>query len=216
MSDRNTPPSQIGGCGCGASKARAFLKEESGAATVDFVAVVGPLVIIFLLVLDLSISYVLGQSLTKAAHMGARIAAVSDPAVADLPAVNEVAPGGEIGLPCSDKSAPCKVPSPSAWSCVGGAAGCDDAAFTRIVAEVQGWSGVVNRENVTVRYEYVELGRAGGPLSPAITVQIANVPSPIGFLSNVRAAFRLDGADLSVLPSARAVVIAEDLNAGPS
>src|SRR5262249_46549253 len=121
----------------------------------------------------------------KAVQLGARLAVVSTPAVSatttvtcppsasTLPPTNCLASGYAYGQSCS-------VGACTAFTnltCTGGtSAACNATNFNTIVARMNGMLSSIQASNVTMSYNYVSLGYAGGPIVPSVTVTLSGVP----------------------------------------
>lgn len=184
------------------------IKNEDGAATVEFVAVSFALLILVFFVVELTLLFFFSLSAQKAAQVGARLAIVSNPAAVGVPVTNTRTAGGVFGVSCSDASSPCI--NFGTLTCSGGDASCDVAAFNRILTGIQRFLGDAQAEDITISYTYVGLGFAGGPSTPSITVTIANVDYTTGIIGAIVGT----GGAFSALPAVSATLTGEDLNQG--
>lgn len=183
---------------------RRYCRHEGGAGLIDFVTVSILFLSLVFFVVEMTLMYFFIQSSQKAAHIGARLAIVSDPVVAGLPTSNWLAAGGLFGTSCSDASSPCT--GFSRLTCTGG--GCQATPFNRILGRMQNFLGGLEAEHVTFSYSYEGLGYAGGPVIPAVTVRIDGVPHQTGVLGTLIGS---TGA-LGTLPAVSVTLTGEDLS----
>jgi hypothetical protein len=184
---------------------------ERGAATVEFVVVFPVFLILFFLAIEVGSAFFWWKTAEKATQLGARLAIVRDVAATGLPARNAKRTGALFGLACAAASNPCDFDNQSTWICNAGGAGCNSAAFQNIMSEMRRIFGqAISDGNLTVTYNYVGLGYAGGPFVPSVTVTLSGVPFGmfIGFLSGLAGA----GNSLLVLPDISATLTGEDLS----
>lgn len=155
-------------------------RREGGNATVEFALVAGLFLILLLGVIDFTRALWAWNRLTQATRIGARYAAVSDPAALNVRGFDGTAlvPAGEA-VPAA-----ALVPNPTV--CVVGGCGAsvaaadaallDAAAFARIAARMRGVDRRLTAANVIVEYRHVGLGLAGNPagpdLDPLVTVRL--------------------------------------------
>lgn len=186
---------------------RRLFSDERGTTVMEF-AVIAPLFFaLFLAIMDLSVGFFWIKSAEKASQLGVRLAVVRTPAALGLPLTNaRIEPDGVFGAPCRDGH----CAGFGTVECTG--AGCDGAAFDDIFGRMQRLFGALEPEHVTIRYEDIGLGFAGGPVVPAVTVELRGVPWPLGFLGAVFALLNGDGGGLTTLPTIRATLTGEDLN----
>lgn len=185
-----------------------FYSDNSGAATIEFVTVAFALFMLIFFVVELTLLLFFSLSAQKAAHMGARLAIVSNPAALAVPASNPKTGGGVFGVACNDASSPCV--DFNTLTCNGGGAGCDPAAFNRILAGVQRFLWQTQPENVTITYTYVGLGFAGGPAVPAVKVTLSGVAYQTGIIGIIIGS----RGPFSSLPAVSVTLTGEDLNQG--
>lgn len=179
-----------------------YSKDNKGLVTTEFAVISFALLMTIFFIVELTLLYFFIQSSQKAAHMGARYAIVSDAAATGLPTVNTLAGGGIFGTPCSEGS--CVSFGP--LTCTEGT--CDAAPFTALVSRMQGFLPGLMPEHVTVSYTYQGLGYAGGPVIPAVTVTISNVPYQTGILGVLMAAGQFN----DILPPVSVTLTGEDLS----
>src|ERR1700686_3989851 len=145
-----------------------WVLDEKASATVEFVAIMPFFVLIAFFILEIGVAMFRIATLEKAVQLGARLAAVSDPAVAGVPALNAKI-AGNYGDQCNTGA--CST-SWSPKACTG--TGCTPAAFDPIWNRMQNIFNVP-KANVTITYSDAGLGFAGGPPIPSVTVTVSGV-----------------------------------------
>lgn len=192
-----------------------FAKAEDGGMTVEFVAIAGFFFTLAFLVMEIALAIFWWQTAELSAQMGARYAAVWDPAVTSLSptATNGMnTTGSFFGQACNiaaGTSDPCT--SFTTASCAGGSGGsCNTVAFNAIVTDMQRVFGALQPSNVTVTYSYVGLGFVGGPIEPAVTVSISGAQFVSGFADLLGALF--GPSPLTTVPSMSVTFVGEDLS----
>ncbi len=185
---------------------RRFIRNDTGSSTVEFVVVSFAILISVFFVLEVTLYLFFSAALNKAAQAGTRTAVVSTPAAPGVPARNARSANGVFGVACSDPSVPC-VPFTDV-SCTGAA--CDPTEFNRIFAHMQGFSGQLQPDNVTISYQWTGLGFAGGPVIPLVTVTVSGVP----FRTGVVGLLLTNAGVLASLPTHAVSMTGEDLNRG--
>ena len=218
-----------------------FVRDETGAALVEFAVVVALFFLIFFALLDFGrLMYTIVQ-IEKASQIAARIASVRGPACGNLPAslTNTPASGTVVqsGTSCDQGTNYCiarsfscgsitrngsDFPSGTIWS----HAPTVDAANTT-VAEIWSRIEVLLPPGTTVdalnfRYDYDQaLGFVGGPYTPIVTVEF-DLPefefvSPLGGLADfARGGTGAVQTGTIPLPDFSVSLPAEDLVNGPS
>lgn len=182
--------------------------DASGTAVTEFVIVAPLFFALFFGILQISLQFFYALEAEKAAELGVRTAVVVTPP----PGLTPVAPPQINNSPTSNWGAPCAPTSdPCAGfataTCVGTACG---GGFSLILARMQAIFPAVQADNVTLTYEYVALGFAGGPTTPAVTVSITGLSWPAGPFSAV--SILLGGTvGSATLPTIRATLTGEDL-----
>jgi hypothetical protein len=144
--------------------------------------------------------------------------------------VSGLAPGSKNGLAANavpGQNCPAACTAFATQTCTGGMGGdCadDPAAFDRIFTRMDAIAGVLQPGNVTIRYEYVGLGFAGGPVIPRVTVtvgRVGNAGTAVSyntFTASVLAALMTlatggdDFPGLTTMPPITATFTGEDLN----
>lgn len=182
--------------------------DTSGTAVTEFVIVAPLFFALFFGILQISLQFFYAIEAEKAAELGVRTAVVVTPptglAPAAPPALNG-SPTSNWGAPCAPTSDPCTGFATA--TCVGTACG---GGFDLILARMQAIFPAVQADNVTLTYEYVALGFAGGPTTPAVTVSITGLSWPAGPFSAV--SLLLGGTvGSATLPTIRATLTGEDL-----
>ncbi len=183
---------------------RRLARDQDGAATVEFVVIFLAFISVMFFVVEVALYMFFIASLEKAAEVGVRAAVVSSPVAPGVPATIEKDPAGIYGRKCS-LGGQC-VPFATA-SCTG--ATCTAGDFNRILNHMKGFNAGITAENVTITYQDVGIGFAGGPTVPMITVAISGVPYQTGIFSLLLGPGGT-GA-LGTLPSRSASMTGEDL-----
>jgi len=147
------------------------------------------------------------KSAEKATQLGARVAVVSDPVTAGVPATNALANGNVLyGTRCTTASTCTDF---GTVSCTG--TGCTNAAaFARVVGRMQNILSIIKPANVAISYKYVSTGYAGGPVVPLVTVTLSGVTFNTGFIS-ILGRLLGPGSALTTIPAISARVTGEDL-----
>lgn len=187
---------------------------ESGSSTVEFVTVMPFFMIIALLVMEVTLALYWWKAAEKAAYIGARAAIVSDPVVTGLPATNALNSSknasATYGAPCNtDPNGPCT--GFTTLTCTAGTTGCSATAFNSVLTAMQSLFGVIKASQVTITYQYIGLGFAGGPVAPLITVKLTGIPFQTGFVGIVGNLIGDKGHPLVTLPDMTSALTSEDL-----
>ena len=189
-----------------------FVKDESAGATVEFIAVMGPFLLLTFFIFEVIIAALWVGTAEKAAQLGARLAVVSNFAVTSLtPSMTNplVDTSHAYGQACP---AACSSPSFATATCVHGTGGvCDAANFTTLVTRMQAISSLVQSQYVTITYSYVGLGFAGGPIIPSVTVTLAGVPYG-AVVTTLLGRFFGGASPLVTLPTITVTLTGEDLS----
>lgn len=193
-----------------------FRRDEDAGASVEYVLIFGPLIGILYFTFEIAIAYHWALSAQKAVEQGARVAAVSAPAVNEI--TNTRITGDEVirrtpaggftaGTPCYLGAC---VPIDTVW-CSGGTrmlenedAGvtCDPEKFERIYDTITSITYNLEPEDVSVFYEDLDLGYSGEPYVAMVTVSIRQRAFPF--------ALGLLGSETR-LPAVSSSLVAEDL-----
>lgn len=193
--------------------ARRFLRNVAGAASIEYVILLLPLIALVFLSFQIALAYHFALTAQKAVELGARIAAVRDPVNTALPAVNELAPdsGFSAGDPCALGA--CLAPADGPWTCSGDnlTGDCDATAFAQVFDEVARVAYLLDPSDLTVTYSYGALGFAGGPFTPIVEVSIRERPF-LQFFFNLAFGSGEDTSRELNLPAVAASAIAEDLS----
>jgi hypothetical protein len=208
-----------------------FFRSEKAGLTVEFVAVIGPFLLISFFIMEVLVAMDWVGTAEKAAQLGARLAVVSTPAVTTgacpvaggsigaglLPLVNCKPVAGAFGQPCPGN---CAGWTTNPISCAGGSGGsCVAANFTTIVNRMIGISPLLKQGcaqaspgcHVTITYANSNLGFAGGPTIPDVTVKISGVPYGAVMTTIIGKFFGANNV-LTVLPDISVTLTGEDLN----
>lgn len=153
---------------------RRFWRNERGAVVVDHIPVFFALTIIVLIIIELGIAHFLQLRAQKAVQLGARIAQSLPPAMDAVPRTNvPINPTGGQNIPCFSNVGPDNCVDPGTFQCLG--TGCDGnggLTMALIVQEMQRVEPSISTNDVTLTYQYMRLGNAGGPYIPQIIVRI--------------------------------------------
>ena len=154
---------------------RQYARDEKGAVAIEFAIVVALLFFILFSLFDfgrIAITQIMAEN---AVEMAARTAVVRPPACAGVPEIHlrgTSTPAPRYGTSCSaNAGTTCETPSPNPITCAGSAA---NATANEIWTRVQGWvpTGTLISD---VQFSYLfdsNLGFAGGPYTPMVTVDI--------------------------------------------
>jgi hypothetical protein len=189
---------------------RRLIKGQGGNATVGFVVIAPAFLVLFFLVIEVAGAFFWWKTAEKATQLGARVAIVRDPVATGVPAINPRSAGGVFGIACGHASNPCDFGDQTVWVCEGGGDGCNAAAFQAVTAEMRRVFGnAFADENVRITYRYADLGFAGGPFVPAVTVTLTGVP--FGLFLGLLSGLAGDGGALATLPDISTTLTGEDL-----
>jgi Flp pilus assembly protein TadG len=188
---------------------RNLKRDESGATLVEFTLIAVLFFLITFSVIEIGLAAWWWTSAEKATQLGVRMAVVREPMVA-LPAENVRVAGFNFGQRCADGA----CTGFATMTCT--SASCQGPTFDAIVARMQAVP-FLDETNILVTYTYGELGFAGGPVVPLVTVELQNVRFPfivIDALVNLISGGGFpDGIDM---PAMRATLTGEDLHSGPA
>jgi hypothetical protein len=197
---------------------RGLCRSAEGATSVEFALSGGLFIIVMLGVGEFAMAYWQWNAAAKATHVGARLAAVSDPVAADLRQMTglsaDVAPGDPMPFferICDGRTKTCTDGEydPVAMSTIvygRGNASCP--ADPQPLPPMCSILPRVGPENVVVTYTNSGLGfagRPGGPV-PTITLELQNIEYDFVLLD------RIFGAAGTIMPSFRTTVTGEDLS----
>ena len=186
-----------------------WIANTDGSTTIEFVTIFLALIAVIFFVLEMTLYMFFMATLEKAAQAGVRTAVVSEPVVYsaefDEKRRNAKVSSGIFGISCSHGSSPCV--DYGTIECTGSDE-CVEGDFARILVHIQRISGQVKEDNVTIRYQNVGLGYAGGPVIPLVSVSISGVQYQTGIFGLL---IKNTGV-LDTLPSRSASMTGEDLN----
>ena len=215
---------------------RRFFESEKAGLTVEFVAVIGPFLLLSFFIMEVLVAMDWVGTAEKAAQLGARLAVVSTPAVTTgtcpagggaigaglMPTQNcKPSASGGYGQPCP---ANCAGWTTNPISCAAGAGGsCVAANFTTIVNRMVGIAPLLKQGcaqaspgcHVTITYANSQLGFAGGPTIPDVTVKISGVTYGAVMTTIIGKFFGANNV-LTVLPDISVTLTGEDLNSAGS
>lgn len=171
-----------------------FRSDERGAASLEFVIIFLPLMLLIFLIVQVAIAFHWSLSAQKGLEVGARIAAVNVPVPAPLvlttaqgtSAINRSAAngfntgdfcfeGGCAAVPTITCSGSDFTPAPDGTL---PATDCNFQRFKEIYDAVDTFAYQLELTDLTVTYEDVGLGRVGRPYVPLITVSISEQSLP--------------------------------------
>ena len=187
---------------------RRFLKSEDGGATVEFVAIMFFFTVVVFMIIQLALALFWWQTAVKAAAVGARYAATTDPVKTGLPSVNPPSDSSVIyGTACTGATSgdPCSGFGTITYT----TAQQTQSSFNDIFCRMKAVLPNLQPKYITITYTYVGLGFVGGPPVPAVTVTISGVPFPTGFSDVFGPIF---GHALTTIPTMSATMTGEDLN----
>lgn len=184
--------------------ANSFVRNEDASATIEFLLVFLAFIGTMMFVIETTLYLFFMNSLEKAAEAGARAAVVSQPVTSSFTATMPPDQGIR-GEDCTDDN--CRAVS--TFTCIGdGGAGCNSARLDRLVRLMRHYNGAIAAENVTVVYDEVGIGFAGGPNVPMVTVRVSGVPFKTGIFGLL---LETIPNGLGTLPARAATMTGEDL-----
>jgi len=198
-----------------AGRFSSFIKSERAGVTVEFVAIMPAFMLLTFFIMEITIAVLWIGTAEKAAQLGARLAVVSNTAVAGLPPNNALFDVNfAFGQSCSIGA--CQ--SFATLTCTGGTGGdCDSTNFDTIVSRMSDVFGLLRNlpqpagDYVTIEYTYVGLGFAGGPVVPSVTVTLSGVPYGT-VMTTILGSFFGGGSILEMLPVISVTLTGEDLS----
>jgi len=185
--------------------------------TVEFVALMPAFLFLTFFVFEIMVAVLWVGTVEKAVQLGARLAIVSNYAVTGLAPnqKNAVAAGYVPGAHCSQGG----CVGFTVRTCSGGSIGdCNAANFNVLVNRMRSIAGLIQPQNVTITYDYIGLGFAGGPIIPRVTLTVQNVPYGAVVTTIMATFFRAATGNpsaispLTNLPTVTATFTGEDLN----
>lgn len=165
---------------------RRYRKDESGAATVEFVLVFVPLIMIIFFIFEMAMAYHWALAAQKGVEKGARLAITQLPVHDTLVDTNgriktyDLAGTTVAGDLCLFTGRCTYVPTAV---CTGGIyldGACDATRFATLLSAVSQHAYGLRPENLTVSYRESGLGRATEPFVPIVTVTISSRAFPLG------------------------------------
>jgi len=199
---------------------REFIQDRRGGVAVEFVALLPAFLFLTFFIFEIFIAVLWVGTVEKAAQLGARLAVVSNVAVMGLPTDYALrSTDYAYGQPCSAGACGNNGLGFTSRVCTGGNGGdCDNANFTTILNRMRGIASLIQAQHVTIRYDYVGLGFAGGPTIPAVTVTVQGVPYG-AIMTTILAGFMRiatgdpsAGSPLTNLPTITTTFTGEDLS----
>lgn len=206
---------------------RNLWQDENGSAFIEFTAGVLTFFSVLFGIVEFSHAFYQWNAATKAMQHGARLAAVSNPVMSELPQITGLGlslPGnplaGTYDVECSGKQKACtciglECPATKTYDASAmrsivygrGNTSCISPG-TRLDVGMCNLFGRVSEENVIVRYTYTGLGYAGRPGGPVPTITVSLTDLQFEFI--LLAAFL--PAKSIPMPSFSTTVTGEDLN----
>jgi len=199
---------------------RRLVGADQGGVTVEFVALLPSFLFLTFFVIEIFVAVLWIGTVEKAAQLGARLAIVSNKAVNNLPTDYPLrSTAYAYGQHCSSGACGTNGTGFTSRQCAGGSGGdCNGPEFTTIVNRMRGIASIIQASHVTIRYDYVGLGFAGGPIIPAVTVTVQGVPYGTVMTTILAGFMRLvtgnpsAGSPLTNLPTITASFTGEDLS----
>lgn len=166
-----------------------FLRDESGAAMVEFAMVAGLFFLMLFQLLDFGIFASTNVIAEKSTQVAARVAAVRPPACAGVPerlAVGTASPEPRAGTSCRAVANACAVQA--TVSCVGDAGNSTASEiWDRISTSLPGGTQISDLNFIYAQDQ--NLGYVGGPYVPEVTVELTlpafSFSAPIGALAGL-------------------------------
>ena len=161
-----------------ADRTVAFVRDRDAGVTVEFVTLMPAFLLLTLFVFEIFLAVLWIGTVEKAAQLGARLAIVSNKAVDNLPTDYPLrSTAYAYGQPCSAGACGTNGTGFASRICTGGSGGdCNNTNFLTIVNRMRAMASIIQPSQVTIRYDYVGLGFAGGPIVPSVQVRIQGVP----------------------------------------
>jgi Flp pilus assembly protein TadG len=195
---------------------RRFVRDDRGGVAVEFVALMPAFVFLTFFIFEIAVAVMWVGTVEKAAQLGARMAVVSNIAVTGIAPGdrNQVAMTAVPGQNC-----PAACVGFATRTCTGGTTvDCDQSDFTAIFTRMDNLASLLQPSNVSITYEYVGLGFAGGPIIPRVTVTVQNVPYGLFMTTILNGFIRLATGDptaslgMTNLPTITTTYTGEDLS----
>ncbi len=165
-----------------------FLADKSGAVIVEFALLSFTLILMTVAIIDLSMLYWQEHRIEKAMALGARIAVVSDPVAKEIVDFDCKTAAIGFGVACSDPGAgtmPTTVCNGVTQTCTGGFS-YSSSAMDTILLRMQEIYPLIQRENLTIKYEDTNLGFAGRPTPvPSVTITAVNMIANLLILNDL-------------------------------
>lgn len=188
--------------------ARRFLRDENGAATVEYVLIFVPLMVMIFFIFEMAMAYHWALAAQKGVENGVRFAVTQRPlhdslidtdgSIVKYTITGSTKPGDLCYFASNCSSVATVV-------CSGGAslaADCDASAMAQLLSVVSEHAYGLDADSLTITYEESGLGRATETVIPIITVSISAREFPLGL--------SLLGIDTR-LPAVSATLVAENL-----
>ena len=203
------------------TRLRAFAAQDRAAASLEFVIIFTPLILLILLIVQVSIAYHWALSAQKGLEMAARVAAVTPPVSTSLSLrtglgtrviSRDPVAGADVGQACylgACEPIETKVCNGSAFTPREDGtipdSDCDYARFKKIYDEVDRFAYSLELEDFAIAYEDVSLGNAGQTYVPLIVLAVSPQSMPM--------ILRLFDTTVELeIPEILATIVAEDLS----
>lgn len=193
-----------------------WVNDTTAVSTVEFVAIFPFFLIVVFFALQVTLALFWRQSAEEAAEIGARYAVVSDPVATGLPTTIPRKSGAVYGqacpTACDASSFPVEQASFTGSSCT------SDPICNRMASVF----APISQGTVTITYapcsapsgppsscSSVDLGFAGGPLVPYVTVTVSGVPFGLGQILGT-----ILWSGFTTVPTINVTLTGEDLSTG--
>ena len=172
---------------------KSFRQDDTGTATVEFVIIFLPLMFLIFLIVQVAVAYHWSLSAQKGLEVASRAAAVNVPVAGELVSITAlgisgitrpVAPGAQVGADCfTGACAPvptytCSGESFPPHNTSGTPTNCSFDRFMAIYNALDSFAYQLETTDLTVTYSDADLGKAGRPYVPLITLSIAEQSLP--------------------------------------
>lgn len=178
-----------------------FVKGEQGISFVEGLVVFPLVLLTFSAFIEFGYAVFQWNQTVKAAQLGARLAAVSDPIASDMGPLTADYPTAQGGV---------ILDTAVSVACIGsGPTGCIVDGLDRLIARMSGgFNEKITRNNVDVTYHRSGLGYVGRPGGPVvtITVEIHDVTFDLPIMG------ALFGLDDFIIPPSLVTITSEDLS----
>jgi hypothetical protein len=193
-----------------------FIRDDRGGVAVEFVALMPAFVFLTFFIFEIFIAVLWVGTVEKTAQLGARLAVVSHTAVTGLPTEYALRSAAyAYGQPCSAGACGSTGQGFTTRTCAGGIGGdCNPAVC--LGAAVSCFQVIVNRMRGIA--SFIQVGFAGGPIVPRVTVTVQNVPYGLFMTTILNGFIRLATGNptatlgMTNIPTVSATYTGEDLS----